>query len=246
MEKTKHSIKKIGSLLIAILLLIAVSNLTLTITDVFLKGSFQYTWLFLNHTLQLILVLGIMLLPIWSKTLSDWGINFKNSAITFSLIKQFTIGWVVCTTLYIVISSWLSGWPYLLGFEITIEKAVIYLLFEATIVGISEELFFRGLVYRILIKHFGEKITIKSLSISQAGIITAVIFAFAHTGIHLYPFTSFHIEPMQFLMALLLGIFYTIVLEKTDSLLGPILAHNIADVWLSILYIAVSLIANGI
>jgi membrane protease YdiL (CAAX protease family) len=235
-----------GSLLIAILLLITVSNLTLNITDFFLKGSFQYTWLFLNHALQLILVLGIMLLPIWSKKLSDWGVNVKNSAITFSLIKQFTIGWVVCTTLYIVISSWLSGWPYLLGFDLTVEKAVIYLLFEATIVGVAEELFFRGLVYGILINYFGEKITIKSFSISQAGIITAVLFAFAHTGIHIYPFTNFHIEPMQFLMALLLGIFYTVIFEKTGSLLGPILAHNIADVWLSILYIAVSLIANGI
>lgn len=56
------------------------------------------------------------------------------------------MGWIGFTTLYTLITQWLAGWPPLLDFELTLENALIYLAFESILVGISEELVFRGLV----------------------------------------------------------------------------------------------------
>ena len=243
--KINYTFKKTGSLVIVILIFIAVTNITLYITDILLKGSFRYTWLFVNHSLQLIIVLGLMVLPIWLNKLSDWGINTNNKQLTFNIIKKFAIGWILFTTAYIALTSWINNWPYLLDFELNLKNALIYLLFESTIVGLSEEIFFRGFIYSILQKYFGKKIRIIRFSISQAGIITALIFAFAHIGFHIFPLSIISFDIMQFVMAFALGIFYAFILEKTGSLLGPILAHNISDLWLSILYIVIQLIAKG-
>jgi membrane protease YdiL (CAAX protease family) len=47
---------------------------------------------------------------------------------------------------------------------------------------------------------------------------------------------------MQVFMAFALGIFYAVLRERTGSLLGPVLAHNISDGWLSILFILIQMI----
>lgn len=65
-----------------------------------------------------------------------------------------------------------------------------------------------------------QKVKPPGFSITYAGIFSALFFAFA------------------------LGIFYAAVREKTGSLLGPILAHNISDGWLSILYIIIQSIQS--
>lgn len=245
MSKSKNIFLMFFYFFISILLFFTIDKAATYITDIFLAGSFGFTWLIVHHLFQIVFVLLLMLLPFWSKTFSDWGLNLNNKERTFDILKKFTIGWIICTTIYLIISSWLSGWPYLLNFTFTWKNAAIYLFFETVIVGISEELLFRGLIYGVLHKAFKQRIKLIGFSISLAGIISALIFAFAHIGFQLFPFQITAFSPMQFLMAFGLGIFYAVLLEKTDSLLGPILAHNISDAWLSILMIGIQLITRG-
>lgn len=244
-NKKNNAWLKITALIIAIALFFIVDKSATYIADLFLKGSFGYSWLFLHHTLQVLIIILIMILPFWSRKLPAWGINIKNWDETLRILKQFTLGWIIFTSLYNLISNWLSGWPSVLNFPLTTKNVIIYLLFESTIVGISEELLFRGLIYRILHRHFDKQVKLIGFSISQAGIIAALLFGFAHIGIQYFPFAITYFDPMQLVIAVGLGIFYAVLLEKTDSLLGPILAHNISDLWLSILFLGIEYFTKG-
>jgi len=237
-------IKKLLIAIIAFLLFFLIDRAAIFLTDLALAGSFGYVWLTLHHILQIIMAVVIMALPLWHRSFGDWGFNFRNYKETLRIILKFSIGWVVFTTIFTLLTQWLSGGPELLGFYLNTENILIYLFFESVIVGISEEIVFRGLVYGTLSPYFNKKIKI-GFSISYAGIISALFFTVAHIGFSLFPFAITSIAPMQLLVAFGLGLFYAVLREKTGSLLGPILAHNISDGWLSILYIIIQFSTTG-
>ena len=237
-------LKKILIFFLAFLFFFLIDRAAIYLTDLALTGSFGFTWLSLHHLIQIVMAVAIMLMPGRHRSLSNWGLNFKNSDVTLKIILKFTIGWIIGTTIFTLVTQWLSGWPPLLDFYLSIENILIYLIFESIIVGISEEIVFRGLVYGTLSPYFSNKVKI-GFSISYAGIISAVFFAIAHIGFQISPFSITAFAPMQIFIAFALGIFYAVLREKTGSLLGPILAHNISDGWLSILYIVIQLITHG-
>lgn len=240
-NRDKTIYKKLLTMFIAGGIFIIINRTSWYITDMISSGNISYLGVMIHHVIQVIFAIGIMLFPIWRKSLSGFGINFKNREKTFLIIKKFTLGWIICTTVFTLITQYISGWPPLINFEMNFQNILSYLFFESVIVGISEEIVFRGLIYGILSTCFNKKITLKGLSISQAGIISALFFALAHIGINFFPFSITFFEPMQVFIAFALGIFYVVVLENTGSLLGPILAHNISDGWLSILYIFIKI-----
>lgn len=238
----KNEMKSSLLALIAFFIYYLIHEIATYATDPFLAGEFAYTWLNMHHLIQAALVLGIMILPFWKRTLSEWGINLKNLTQTTQILKTFTLGWIFFTTLYILISGWLSDWPPLIAFELNAINITQYLVFESIIVGISEELLFRGLLYRILRPKFKGKVSLFGMTVTSAGVLTAIIFAMAHIGFEFFPFAITSFNGMQVFMALALGIFYAMVVERTGSLLGAILAHNITDGWLSLLYIGITIL----
>jgi membrane protease YdiL (CAAX protease family) len=251
MEKKKRrpkaanfAVKSVLIFFLAFFFFFLIDRAAIYLTDLALVGSFGFTWLSLHHTIQIVMAVAIMALPWWHLSLSGWGLNFKNSDLTLKIILKFSIGWIIGTTIFTLVTQWLGGWLPLLDFYLSIENILIYLIFESIIVGISEEIVFRGLVYGTLSPYFSKKMKI-GFSISYAGIISAVFFAIAHIGFQISPFSITAFAPMQIFIAFALGIFYAVLREKTGSLLGPILAHNISDGWLSILYIVIQLITQG-
>jgi membrane protease YdiL (CAAX protease family) len=236
--------KSVLFFLLAFLFFSVIDRVAIHLTDLVLAGSFKFIWLSLHHIIQIILAVAIMVLPGWHRSLSEWGLNLKNYDKTKKIILKFSLGWIICTTIFTFVTQWLSGWPKLLEFYLNIDNILKYLIFETIIVGISEEIVFRGLVYGTLSPYFSKKVKI-GFSISYAGIISALFFAIAHVGFQLFPFTITAFAPMQVFVAFALGLFYAVLREETGSLLGPILAHNISDGWLSILYIVIQLITQG-
>ena len=241
-SKTQVLLRKLFFFLLAFSLFLLIDHLAIYLADLMLKGSFKYTWLIAHHVIQIFLALLVMALPFWGRSLSGWGLNTKNFRLTLKILGKFTLGWIVFTTLYTLVTQWLSGWPPLLDFELTLENVIIYLVFESTVVGISEELVFRGLVQGVLGSHFSKQINLPGFSISLAGIITALFFALAHIGFQLSPLAITAFAPMQIIIAFALGTFYAVLREQTGSLLGPVLTHNISDSWLSVLYIVIQTI----
>lgn len=59
----------------------------------------------------------------------------------------------------------------------------------------------------------------------------------AHVGFDFRQFKVTTVDPMQLMVAFGLGLFYVILRERTGSLLGPILAHNLTDGSLTIVYL---------
>ena len=237
--REKNILAKLGAVLLAFSLWILIDRVAICLADKFLAGSFKYTWLMVHHGIQIFLVVAVMALPLWGRRLSAWGLNLNNQQRTIRLLGKFTLGWVLFTTLFTLASQWLSGWPPLLDFAPSFETILIYLLFESIMVGISEELVFRGLVFGVLEPHLQRKIRLPGFSISWAGLFAALFFALAHVGFQLSPFAITSFAPMQIFMAFTLGIFYAVLREETGSLMGPILAHNISDGWLTVLYLII-------
>jgi membrane protease YdiL (CAAX protease family) len=64
--------------------------------------------------------------------------------------------------------------------------------------------------------------------VPTAGLITALIFAFAHMEINFTPFSVDFSTP-QIALAFILGIFYSIAYERTRSLIAPVVSHNVAN-----------------
>ena len=242
-ENKTSPLVKLLFFLLAFSLWFLIDRAAILLADIFLAGSFKYTWLMAHHGIQIVLALAVMALPLWGRRFSDWGLNLKNSPETINLLVKFTLGWVLFTTIFTLVSQWLLGWPPLLDFTLNFENILIYLVFESIVVGVSEELVFRGLVFGVLEPIYRKEIRFPGFTLSLAGVITALFFALAHIGFQLSPFAITAFAPVQIFMAFALGIFYAVMRERTGSLLGPILAHNISDGWLSILYIVIQQIA---
>lgn len=237
MGKIFSLLQPIGCLLLAFVCWVVLDQLAVKLADIFVVGRFQFLWLTVHHLIQLALVVLVMILPIWKMSLADWGWNIRNKEDTFNTLKSFVIGWLFFSTVFIVIREWLGDWPPLLNFQLSTGNVLWYLFFELVIVGFAEEAMFRGLVYGILKPQFSQIIDLKLFQVSVAGVISSIFFMLAHIEFDFAHLKVVSIDPMQLIVALALGLFYVILRERTDSLLGPILAHNITDGSLSIVYL---------
>ena len=96
--------------------------------------------------------------------------------------------------------------------------------------GLSEETLFRAFPITVLIVILNRRFNIFHLKISQAGVIAALLFCYAHIGYHIYPFEiySFHIS--QLFTAAGLGLLYAVIFEETKSILYPMIIHSVSDV----------------
>jgi membrane protease YdiL (CAAX protease family) len=114
--------------------------------------------------------------------------------------------------------------------------------------GVSEETLFRGLIMGLLARVFGGTVRLglgrAAIRVSVAGILAAAIFAFAHTiaysRLFFLPF-SFEPDWLQVVEAFIFGIYYAALREKTGSLLGAIVSHNISDgLYMAMTFLAVA------
>ncbi|XFA99568.1 lysostaphin resistance A-like protein [Candidatus Izemoplasma sp. B36] len=232
--------RKILFLLLGVGLYFGVSKLACLIADLFAKGEFGFIWYNYNHIFQALICLLIFFILRKLGVNNDFGINAKNKKETFKIILGFSIFFIGLTTIVFLAIQLFAGWQKYLFFVFDFKHLFSYLFFEGVVVGFGEELLFRALIYTVLFYAFPEKIKIgKNLSVSVAVILAALIFTLAHIDL-----STFTFETGQLFMAFGLGIFYGWLLEHTKSIIGPILAHNISDFWLSILYVIFTLLAG--
>lgn len=229
--------KNIFLVLLSFAIFLGVTRASMIITDIFLKGSFKYTWYIGNHIIQSIIVLVIIgIFRVFNKDI-DFGLKKDESKQTKSYLIRFMLVFMILTILIYAIIIIIYGWQDYIGFPLTKSNVIQYLVFEGVVVGIGEELLFRALIYSILYQGFAKKIHIgKKVSLSYAVILSALIFSIAHINLFDFSFDIF-----QLFMAFVLGVFYGWLLENTKSIIGPILAHNLSDLWMSLLFILCAL-----
>lgn len=136
-----------------------------------------------------------------------------------------------------------SGTAPALPYALTPVNVIGTLAFQWLFVGVGEELLFRGLLLGMLARAVERQIRVGRFQVSVAVIVSAVAFALAHGVIYQQAFMlPFRFDPnwSQVAWAFVLGVFCGSLRQRTGSLLGPIVGHNVANgLVLSMTYLAV-------
>jgi membrane protease YdiL (CAAX protease family) len=125
-------------------------------------------------------------------------------------------------------------WPQLLahaapdgGYDISSPVGVAGWLSVMLAAGLNEEPIFRGLLVGMLVVLVPGRIRLGRLDLPVAAVIVAVLFGLAH-------YESFRVNPLhlaiaQQIYAFVWGLTYVWLMERSRSLLAPIIAHGLGD-----------------
>jgi len=182
--------------------------------------------LYANHLVQLLVALSLIA---WLSKgrFATYGLQWPKGKSYVSV----AIGWGILFGVVMTIVDYL---PQILAHSAPVDLAlnakniVGWLSFEGILVGISEEIPFRGLPQTFLMNRISGRVRFLSFDMHIAGVILAFLFALLHA-------TSFASQPFwaafgQQLYAFALGILYAYWYEKSGSLLASIIGHNVSDV----------------
>lgn len=100
------------------------------------------------------------------------------------------------------------------------------LFFAAVLVGISEEVLFRGVFHTLLAREWRGTVTLLGVRLPVAGLLSSALFTIAH--VHFTP-EGVTADPRQLVLAFVMGLYYAVAYERTGSLLVPVVAHNAVD-----------------
>ncbi len=101
------------------------------------------------------------------------------------------------------------------------------MLYQWTMPGLDEELFYRGVLLLALNEAFRARANILGAPIGYGGILTCVIFGLAHAlG---FGRDGWSFEPIYFLITCVPSFLLLWMRERTGSLLMPVVAHNVAN-----------------
>ena len=101
------------------------------------------------------------------------------------------------------------------------------LAFQATMPGIEEELFYRGVLLLALNEAFTRRWRVAGVSVGWAALLTSILFGLAHAVDVEAGRFAFDLFP--FLFTALPALILLWVRERTESLVWPILLHNLAN-----------------
>lgn len=122
----------------------------------------------------------------------------------------------------------LAGTKPDLDYPLTRGNVIGWLFFEGVYVGPTEEIPFRSLLVTYLAATMPGKLRLRRFEMNWAGLVVAALFALAHI-------TSFVTDPWPLALAqqgfaFAFGVLYAYWLEKSQSIMAPIVGHNIGDV----------------
>ncbi len=230
-----RSFGKIADLLIVFAAINVVPRLSTFLTDLLypymghLDKDQVFLWITVHHIFQLALTLVIM--KLYSQTsYSEWGFNLKKLNLSLKISLYFLLFFIVFQGLPIVVG--LVTGSFLqpdISYPLILTNMAGHLSFQGLLSGTCEEPLFRGFAIVILSQSWKGRLKIGKIEISTANTIAAVFFLYAHIGFTIFPFEITRLYLPQLAASFLLGIIYGIVFEKTKSLLGPILMHNISN-----------------
>lgn len=188
---------------------------------------FSIGWMYVHHIVQMILALLTIYLIILIKkeTFTSFGFTFKNWKWSTFVALKFAAGWI----LVVLIMNLVFTNPNTISYEINFKNVLADLFFDFVVTGFSEEIFFRGLIYSVIMLYIPGNLKIGKLSVSYGIIISTLLFSLAHIGVNYHTLSIESINYMQLIFTFGLGMFYAVMREKSGSLFGPIIAHGISD-----------------
>ena len=100
-------------------------------------------------------------------------------------------------------------------------------LFAMGITGLAEETIFRGLIVGMLVVLIPGRVRIGALDLPIAAYVASLLFGLAHYDSFLH--NPLHLAIAQQIYAFAWGLAYVWLMEKSDSLLAPAIAHGLGD-----------------
>lgn len=200
------SVIALGLIIVGLLILNSASFFHL------LKLNENSSWIF-----NWILHLWFLAIPlIWYFALKK---RFPIGNLSGKTIREWLPNWIILLAVVIplaTLTTYIYGKTSLAGF--TILSIVMNFLFQSVLVGVSEEFVFRGQVQTGLNNSLKKTLKVGKGSIRLGTILTALVFAVLH-------FSDISSIAFAFFFGILVGYFY----DKTNSIWGAVIIHNIVD-----------------
>lgn len=184
-------------------------------------------WLYSQHAFQLAVALTAIailkrLVP------ADYGLHLPREKTHVHAAILWGVFFGVLMTLVDYAPQLIAHTKPVLGYPLTGANVGGWLFFEGVYVGPTEEIPFRALLVTYLAATMPGKLRLGRFDMNWAGVIVAVIFALLHA-------TNFSLRawPLalgQQIYAFALGVLYAYWLEKSKSIVAPIIGHNVGDV----------------
>ncbi len=190
-----------------------------------------YLYITLHHVIQLFITLVVMFIATkkWSSvTFHTFGFSANEWRWSLKWVFLFCLAWSIVQfgVGYVLVKNGLSADP---GYPLTARNLGGMLAFQVFLSGTSEEIMFRGLVMTALIAGW-RSLFLSRRALGWAAIIGAtLVFMFDHINFSLSPLAVTYFNPLQQGTALIFGLFYGALFWKTQSLVGPILAHGLLN-----------------
>ena len=121
----------------------------------------------------------------------------------------------------------ISGTKPNAGFPLMVPNVIGWLFFEGCYVGPTEEIPFRALLVTFLATTMPGQLGFGRFQMNQAGVLAALVFALLHVANFLE--RNWPEALGQQIYAFALGVLYAYWLEKSRSVLAPIIGHNVRD-----------------
>lgn len=151
------------------------------------------------------------------------GVDARSAGLTWRQRAGSLVPVLVCTALMCAL-AWGAEAYAADGSDLSPER----LLYQATMPGIDEELFFRGLLLALLLKVFDERWSLAGAPIGPAAAAITFFFAAGH-GLAVVDGTL-HFDGFAFAITGALGFGLLWLRQRTGSLVAPVLVHNLLNV----------------
>lgn len=184
-------------------------------------------WLYMQHGFQLLVALIVIAVLKFRLLPADYGLHWpRGKSYIWPAILWGTFFGVLMTVVDYA-PQWLTHTKPDPGFPLTSANIWGWSVFEGIYVGPTEEIPFRALLVTYLAVTMPGKVRIGRFNMNWAGVIVALIFALLHAN----NFDMRHWPQAlgQQCYAFALGILYAYWLEKSKSVVAPIIGHNFSD-----------------
>lgn len=185
-------------------------------------------WLYAQHAWQLLFSLLIIAVLKYRLLPADYGLHWPRGKTYLLPALFWGIFFGVLMTAVDYAPNLIAHTKPDAGFPLTPGNIGGWLFFEGIYVGPTEEIPFRALLVTYLAATMPGKLRVGRFSMNWAGVVVAVIFALLHA-------TSFDTRHWpealgQQVYAFALGVLYAYWLEKSRSIVAPVIGHNVSDV----------------
>jgi len=184
-------------------------------------------WLYVQHAGQLLVALILIAILKRSLVPADFGLHWPRS-------KTYVWPAILWGTLFGALMTLVDYAPELIahskpdpGFALTAANISGWLFFEGVYVGPTEEIPFRSLLITLLAAALPARLRVGRLEMRWAGILVALIFALLHASS--FDSRAWPQALGQQVYAFALGVLYAYWLEKSGSIVAPIVGHNVSD-----------------